>query len=118
MGRWDECEGAALVHTTRKRVARTRRGSRALHPAAVAFKPGTAWTAEWLSQVERRIDDAAVLLRDNEPVQPWGLNPEYPLAWDALSWDSLEPVARKYRRHSFTARSLRVSVAPGGGGFD
>ncbi|GAA4517974.1 hypothetical protein GCM10023159_31700 [Brevibacterium yomogidense] len=101
-----------------KRVARTRRGARALHPAAVAFKPGSPWTAEWLSQVERHIDEAAPLLRDNAPVQPWGLNPEYPLAWDALSWGSLESAARKYRRHSFTARSLRVSVAPGGGGFD
>lgn len=99
---------------TGQRMARTHRGFRSLHPSAVAFKPQSAWTYEWLTAVEHRVDDAAAQLATGQPVQPWGLNPEYPLAWDALSWEAFSPVARKYRAHSFTARSMRIVGTQGG----
>lgn len=97
-----------------RRIARTRRGASPVHPGAIAFKPGSALTDEWLAEIEQRIDLAAPLLAGNAPVQPWGLNDGYPLAWDALSWGALSSAARTYRRHNFIARSLRVVGVPGG----
>lgn len=69
-------------------------------PGGSAFiaRPGTTLTAEWLAEVERRLDYALPLLQQH----PGGVRnevDEYPFGWNDLLAKVLHPLALKHHRH-------------------
>lgn len=62
------------------------------------FRPNTPFTAEWLREVERRLD----FYRDQLAATPgnmWGDNPGYPIGWIELGSDLFHPLQLKYLAH-------------------
>jgi hypothetical protein len=73
--------------------------------AAYVLRPGTPFTAEWLRELDRRLD-----YYDDElaitPGNTWGDNPGYPLAWIELGSDVFHPLQLKYLEHIAQDRAL------------
>ena len=88
-------------------------------PAAMACKPKSQFTSEWLGEVERRLRYYEDLLQENPAEQPWGSNTNYPIAWNALGGQIFSPLCLKFKdqiivdtKTVFTSE-LRKSVAIG-----
>lgn len=75
--------------------------------AAFAFKPGSSWTEEWLSEVERRLNHYSDLLRDRGEGGPRDRYPEYPLCWNVLLGQVHAPLSLKYRSHLWVDQTMR-----------
>ena len=65
---------------------------------AYILRPGTPLTAEWLAEVERRLDRYAAALAQH-PGDAYGRNPGYPIGWTELLGEVLQPLALKHNRH-------------------
>lgn len=63
---------------------------------AFIFRPRTTLTAEWLAEVERRLDYFAPLLRRAPARDPFGDTPDYPVPWTMLQAQVLQPLQLKY----------------------
>ena len=61
-------------------------------------RPMTPFTAEWLREIERRLDYYAEEI-SLTPGNMWGDNPGYPIAWIELGFDVFHPLQLKYLRH-------------------
>lgn len=88
-------------------------------PAAMACKPRSQFTAEWLGEVERRLRYYDDLLTLTPAEQPWGSNINYPIAWNALAGQIFSPLCLKFQENiiidtetKFTSE-LRKSVVLG-----
>lgn len=88
--------------------------SKIVFQAAMAFKPGSRWTEEWLAEVERRLDYYDSLLHPGCVVQPFGENPEYPVVWNSLLGQVFTPLSLKYAEHAFTVPGFRLGDLSGG----
>jgi hypothetical protein len=65
---------------------------------AFVARPSTQLTAEWLAEVERRLDEHAHEL-SRHPGTTWGDNPGYPIPWGDLLGAVLQPLTLKHREH-------------------
>lgn len=75
---------------------------------AFAARAGSPLTAEWLAEVERRLDYYAPLLRRH----PGGVRnevPAYPIGWNRLLAQVLHPLALKHHAHVRLDGALRPS---------
>lgn len=88
-------------------------------PAAMACKPRTPFTHEWLNEAQRRLRYYEDILEKNPAEQPWGDNLDYPVAWNALMGQIFSPLCLKYgmniivdTKTNFTS-VLRASVQKG-----
>lgn len=70
-----------------------------LYPAAYACKPYTPFTRDQLNEIERRLNYFEDLLAANPAVQPWGLNSNYPVPWNAMHGQIFSPLNLKYSNH-------------------
>ncbi|WP_297623883.1 glycosyltransferase [Nocardioides sp.] len=66
--------------------------------AAFVFRPNSPFTAEWLREVERRLDFYSQQLV-LAPGNTWGDNPGYPIGWIELGSDLFHPLQLKYLTH-------------------
>ena len=66
--------------------------------ATYFFRPNTPFTAEWLREVNSRLDYYADALSRN-PGNTWGNNPGYPIQWIELGSDLFHPLQLKYLPH-------------------
>ena len=89
-------------HTARVpgRIGRHLRRHHAALPGMGAYivRPATPLTAEWLAEVERRLDRHSEALA-RHPGDAYGRNPGYPIAWTELLGEVLQPLALKHNRH-------------------
>lgn len=69
-------------------------------------RPGSAFTAEWLREVERRLDYYACALSES-PGNTLGNNPGYPVPWTALLGDVFHPLCLKHHERIGRDDSLR-----------
>jgi len=65
---------------------------------AFICRPGTPLTAEWLRELDRRLDYYSEELAQH-PGDAWGENPGYPILWIELGADVLNPLQLKYLDH-------------------
>ncbi len=61
-------------------------------------RPGTPFTAEWIRELDRRLDYYADEIRTS-PGGMWGDEPGYPIAWIELGSDLFHPLQLKYLDH-------------------
>lgn len=61
-------------------------------------RPGTPFTAEWIRELDRRLDYYADEIRTS-PGGTWGDEPGYPIAWIELGSDVFHPLQLKYLDH-------------------
>jgi hypothetical protein len=66
--------------------------------ATYFVRPGTPFTAEWLRELERRLDYYADEIAIS-PGNTWGDNPGYPIAWIELGSDIFHALQLKYLDH-------------------
>ncbi|WP_165356975.1 glycosyltransferase [Nocardioides zhouii] len=66
--------------------------------ATYFVRPGTPFTAEWLRELDRRLDYYADEIAIT-PGSTWGDNQGYPIAWIELGSDVFHPLQLKYLRH-------------------
>lgn len=71
---------------------------RRLGQSAYLARPRTPLTQEWLAEVERRIDTHAENLRQH-PGNARGTNPDYPVPFNSLLAQVLDPLQVKYSDH-------------------
>jgi hypothetical protein len=76
---------------------------------AFVARPRTQLTAEWLSEVERRLDGYATELASH-PGNTWGDNPGYPVPWGSLLGGVLQPLTLKHREHVISDPRLLPSL--------
>lgn len=65
---------------------------------AFICRPNTPLTAEWLREVNRRMDYYSGALAEC-PGDTWGENPGYPIGWIELGFDIFNPLQLKYLQH-------------------
>lgn len=65
---------------------------------AFICRPGTPFTAEWLREIERRLNYYEDELAEH-PGDEFGQNPGYPILWIELGMDVQYPLELKYNRH-------------------
>lgn len=75
---------------------------------AFVVRPGTPLTAEWLTEVERRLDGWSSQLAAS-PGNTMGDNPGYPVPWAALQGAVFQPLCLKYSEHVVRDDRLRPS---------
>lgn len=73
-----------------------------------AFRPRTPFTAEWLGEVESRLDRHSPEL-SRHPGNMWGDNPGYPIAWAGLQAEVMQPLCLKYNARLMFDNKLRPS---------
>lgn len=90
----DRCGGrdAGLGHEIRRRYRSI------IGFGAFICRPGTPLTAEWLRELDRRLDYYAEELAEH-PGNTWGDNPGYPILWIELGSDVFNPLQLKYLKH-------------------
>lgn len=88
--------GGPLARATRRNVTLT------LSQAAVAFRPHTPLAAEWLEEVNRRLDYFSGLLEASPARTPYGDHDDYPVPWFALLSSVLAPLCLKHQEHVVT----------------
>lgn len=66
--------------------------------ATYFVRPRTPFTAEWLRELDRRLDYYAEEIAIT-PGNTWGDNPGYPIAWIELGSDVFHPLQLKYLDH-------------------
>ncbi|MCK1799886.1 capsular polysaccharide synthesis protein [Micrococcus sp. XM4230A] len=95
---------AGRLHTDLRRRFHLVRGT-----SAMIARPHTPWTAEWLGEVERRMDYFADLLS----AHPGGIRDEaagYPVGWTQLLADILYPLSLKYSERLLVDPALVPSI--------
>ena len=75
---------------------------------AMACRPRTPFTAEWLNEVERRLDYYHRDLRSHPARDPYGREGGYPITWIGIGADVYQPLQLKYLNHVEVDRTLRV----------
>lgn len=71
--------------------------SRTLSQFCFAFRPKTPFAAEWLTEVERRLDYFSVDLKRFPAQGPLGVeNPNYPIPWFSILSAVIRPLSLKY----------------------
>ncbi|WP_271394792.1 hypothetical protein [Neomicrococcus lactis] len=73
---------------------------------AFIFRPHTPLTAEWLAEVERRIDLHSKELRLS-PGNERGNNSGYPVRWTEILGEVLAPLVLKYNEHIESTKTIR-----------
>lgn len=76
-----------------------------LGQAAYIARPGTPLTTEWLWHMERRLDAALATLTEH-PGDARGSDPEYPLGWNEILAQVIDPLTVKYHEHLMYEPSL------------
>ncbi|MFC9717973.1 hypothetical protein, partial [Micrococcus luteus] len=66
------------------------------------------FTAEWLNEVERRLDYYHRDLRSHPARDPYGREGGYPITWIGIGADVYQPLQLKYLNHVEVDRTLRV----------
>ena len=64
----------------------------------VLAKAQSPLTAEWLREIERRLDYFHPALRES-PGGMWGQDPSYPIEWMGLQGNIFQPLCLKHREH-------------------
>ena len=76
-----------------------------LGQASYIARPQTPLTAEWLFHLERRLDAALPRLREH-PGDARGSDPAYPLGWNEILAQILDPLTVKHHKHLLYEPSL------------
>lgn len=63
---------------------------------ALAARPRTPFTAEWLAEIERRLSYHRADLERHPSTDPFGYEGDYPITWIGLGADVFEPLQLKY----------------------
>lgn len=82
-----------------------RRFARLAGIACIIMKPRTPFAAEWVREIERRLDYYGEELAQH-PGGMWGEGPGYPLRWIELGSDIFHPLQLKYHRHVLQSHEL------------
>lgn len=82
-----------------------RRFARLAGIACIIMKPRTPFAAEWVREIERRLDYYDEELA-HHPGGMWGEGPGYPLRWIELGSDIYHPLQLKYHQHVLQSRAL------------
>lgn len=88
--------------------------SRILSQAVFAFRPRTRFAAEWLAEVERRLDYFSQLLEEHPAVHPLGIDDGYPIPWFSLHGATFSPLALKHHERIRLMKTVTLSI----GGFE
>lgn len=99
------------VATYPGRLGRDLRRWHATLPGGGAYisRPRTPLTTEWLAEIDRRLDYYADLLSAH-PGGTWGRDPKYPVSWNRLSAQVLQPLALKFHDRIAVDAALRPIV--------
>ena len=82
--------------------------------SAMACKPYSPLTYEWIAEIERRLDYFSSMLYEGCAEQPYGNNPEYPIPWLALLGQVFSPLCMKYMDHVAPVWGMHYEQMPEG----
>ena len=82
--------------------------------SAMACKPYSPLTYEWMAEVDRRMDYFSSLLYEGCAEQPYGMNPEYPIQWSNLMGQVFSSLCFKYMDHVEPIQGMRYDDMPNG----
>ncbi|WP_058234359.1 glycosyltransferase [Devriesea agamarum] len=84
---------------------------RILYQAAHAFRPHTQLAAEWLSEVDRRLDYFHRILAEHPALDPFGRNVDYPVPWFSILGAIFSPLCLRYHdRIAIDKKSVRIRL--------
>ena len=82
-----------------------------INQSLMICKPYSPFTYEWMGEVNRRMDYYASLLHAESADQPFGLNEEYPVQWNALLGQVFTPLCMKYMQYIKTDSNLYFDLS-------
>jgi hypothetical protein len=82
-----------------------------LQQGLLACRPRTPFVAEWLREVERRMNYFADLLGEYPATTPRGLGETYPVPWHSLLAEVLAPLCLKHGEHIETLPGISYDLS-------